>query len=261
MSYNQALYNLYEPRLGNLFDKLKNLEQNQDLKSISSPLLLSVKDEQDHKDADVRIMIFGQETSSWFRCLEETIVEHNLNTLLKIYCDFYYWHERGYKDVSQSPFHNFRDQLKNQLNDELAKNFPNKKVSYIVNNLYKFGKSGGPGRAPEWFLELEREHFNVIQEEIRILDIDLCIFLTGPNYDNRIREIFGIEGDILSKFEEGSSKRSIARVEAGKLTGIRIYHPAFLRRKSLETENRERVVHFITAVPFQKRLTEWQLTR
>lgn len=82
--------------------------------------------------------------------------------------------------------------------------------------------------------------YNILEEEIKIINPDIVLFLTGPNYDYYIKaQLKGVE----FKTVENYGIRQFARVEHEALpkNSFRIYHPVYLRRRSLENNYLEKL--------------------
>lgn len=74
---------------------------------------------------------------------------------------------------------------------------------------------------------------NVLLDEVRVLDPSVCLFLTGPDFDTRVINIFkGV------KYREvpGHKIRALARLDHPSLpsASFRSYHPNFLRQQKQE---------------------------
>lgn len=104
----------------------------------------------------------------------------------------------------------------------------------IWNNIVKIGKFDDKGFPPDYIYEVEREHFSVIKDELKILKPTIVLFLTGPNYDSVIADNFGEL--TYSKLPTDYSEREIAKVN---LTGVpfafRTYHPNYLWRNDINS--------------------------
>ena len=80
-----------------------------------------------------------------------------------------------------------------------------------------------------------------MEEEIKeIIKPKIVLFLTGPNYDNYIRN--QLEG-VKFKTVENYNERQFARVEHKSLpeNSFRIYRPEYLNRVHLKSEYLERL--------------------
>lgn len=82
--------------------------------------------------------------------------------------------------------------------------------------------------------------YNILEEEIKIIKPDIVLFLTGPYYDYYIeKQLKGVE----FKTVENYGIRQFTRVEHEALpkNSFRIYHPVYLRRRSLENNYLEKL--------------------
>ena len=82
--------------------------------------------------------------------------------------------------------------------------------------------------------------YNILEEEIKIINPDIVLFLTGPYYDYYIeKQLKGVE----FKTVENYGIRQFVRVEHEALpkNSFRIYHPVYLRRRSLENNYLEKL--------------------
>ena len=144
----------------------------------ANPLLLYVDNEDEWESADIKIMFFGQETNGW-----EKLFSKDIDTLQNVY-NGHYNKGGGYK--YGYAFWNSILKLKNSI----EKQYPDKKIKMIGNNLIKIGKSSDKNRPPGYIRDIELNHFSVIKDEIAILRPYIIWFLTGPNYDGDIKNIF-----------------------------------------------------------------------
>ena len=84
--------------------------------------------------------------------------------------------------------------------------------------------------------------YNILEEEIKIINPDIVLFLTGPKYDYHIeieKQLKGVEFKTVENYQIGQ----FARVEHKSLpkNSFRIYHPVYLRRRSLENNYLEKL--------------------
>ncbi|TKZ36428.1 hypothetical protein [Brachyspira catarrhinii] len=76
--------------------------------------------------------------------------------------------------------------------------------------------------------------FNILKDEIKIINPDIVLFLTGPDYDDYIKT--QLEGVKFHKLENSDYEKSqFARVEHEVLPkkSFRIYHPNAFRQGSV----------------------------
>ncbi len=203
------------------------------------PLLIKIKDEAKYKNADLRIMIFGQETNSWETEVskmkiptEESVkyIGETVNTFMEAHIK-----HRSKTDL-KTPFW-----IAFKKTNELASEM---KCELIWNNIYKIGNRGkNKNRPHKQIRNLENEYFDVIHDEISILQPDVLLFLTGPGYEARVNKKFGIANyQSLSNIEE----RKLARISLSNgILAFRTYHPGHLNRKGLLKEYLKLIVEDI----------------
>jgi hypothetical protein len=193
------------------------------------PLLLKI-DEDRYQEADLKIMIFGQETNSWEHKVSdklvpleesESIIENTVNVFMNHYSCFL--SEKLNKRGIDSPFW--------IANKKIFNGLKGKKFEILWNNVYKIGnKLTDQNRPHSTIRELENNYFDVIAEEIKILKPNVLVFFTGPNYETRVQKKFKIistQGLSASVSNEALAKLTL---ENG-ITSYRTYHPNYLQQK------------------------------
>ena len=190
-------------------DYLINIRRNPNVLAANPFLIVEPKD---YYNKDKRVMICGQETQGWGNEFDNDPEKATIDELFRIYKEFVN-DDGGYN----SPYWHFIKKLKIEC--------PN--VGFVCNNIVKIGKREGAG-CNDSINELALKYFPVIPEEISILKPDLIVFITGPNYDWRIRKALG-EFQILP---ENQIRRFNQIVFSNKElpTSYRCYHPAYQRR-------------------------------
>ena len=114
----------------------------------------------------------------------------------------------------------------------MQKKFPDKKIRLTWNNIVKIGKHGAKGFPPDYIYEIEREHFHVIPQELEILNPNVVLFLTGPNYDSIIKDNFG---ELKYEALPNSTERQLSRVTLKNVPfAYRTYHPNYLWRNDID---------------------------
>lgn len=177
-----------------------------------------------------RVMLCGQETyDGWYGkeskdYNEDIINKTTVDNLTKLY-DSFVNQNCGYG----KSFWGFYKQIYNSNPD----------VGFIANNIVKIGKRKGRGYDPDVEKEA-RSCFPVFKEEVNILKPDLIIFLTGPNYDDKIEYNLGSfsKENCLDK-EEFSFLNNPANICFDKLNfndnniplSYRINHPGAIQRQ------------------------------
>ena len=200
-----------------------------------------------YADADLKVMVFGQETNSWtgksddFGTSPSPVFSSDvsLEAVMSIYEDFYasYYHDGtfSYNGSRYGTFHYGLNCFATLLNAA----FPDKRIAYVWNNLVKIGKAQGTGFCGPDIYTVEREYFSVIREEINILKPDLLLFLTGT-YDERIRDNWhDVQFSALSSY----AMNEVAQVASSELSipAYRTNHPSARLPKG-EMEARYQVI-------------------
>jgi hypothetical protein len=218
---NKQLYELYSSKWSRLSSAMKQINEdgNLDIKP-ASPLLLFINKEEELQSADIRVMIYGQETNGWCEGFNSDI-----QPILDCYNGFYNgglcWSYGGQFWNGVSKFWTM-----------LEAKYPNKKIRYICNNIVKIGKSDEKGFPPNYIYEVERSHFSIIKDELKIVKPNVVLFLTGPDYDSVIADNFGqLKYEALAPFSE----RWLSKVELSETDfAFRTYHPNFLWRNDID---------------------------
>jgi hypothetical protein len=224
-SINEQLHELYASKWEALSAALLTSVKD-DEKTPTHPLLLHVDNEEAWQNADLKVMIFGQETNDWEKWPQPVkSIEH----LLGVYDGFF----------NKGACRSYGGQFWNgvaRFQWLLGKKYPEKKIRYLWNNIVKIGLADEKGRPlPCMYDEIERTNFHVIPDEVNILRPNVFLFLTGPKnfYENTIRENFGeVAYAPLSPFEE----RQLARLSLPAANcAFRTYHPNFLWRHDINS--------------------------
>ena len=207
--FNKKLEQLYLSQTDNIFKMYKELNQL-GMTNFSYPLLLHVWEEE-YSKTPIKLMIIGQETNGWGAVLE---TPDDVISSMKMYEDFNLG--RNYNSTFWQWVHKINYMLGNpDIN------------CFVWNNILKFGKECDKGH-PDWQVtEHEHKYFNVISDEIDILKPEVCIFLTGPSYDNNIRLKFpDVE---FINFGGYKFINEVAKLKSKNLPfhSYRTYHPGY----------------------------------
>jgi len=222
---NESLIKLYLSKWDDLSSKLNvaTIENSNSLKP-SNPLLISLNNNE-YENSEIKLMIFGQETNSWYGDFN-----NDIEKTLKLYDNFF---NNGYAlEEYGSPFW----QGINRLIELLKVKYPEKKLGFVWNNLIKIGcAERNKNRPPAYLQKIEQESFKIINEEINILKPNIILFLSGPNYDSSI--VFNFESIKFHNISQNNTIRQIAKLNFGSSKNTyRTYHPSYLRR-SKNTDN------------------------
>jgi uracil-DNA glycosylase len=186
----------------------------------TNPLLLVLRDEKKFNSADIRIMIYGQETNDWGGNFENNIEETKV-----IYNDFF----------NTNACFSYGGQFWNGVNlflKKIRQKYPEKKVEFLWNNVVKFGKSGEKNTPPKYISDIENENFAILGEEIDIIKPNLLLFLSGPYYDHILKnQIKGFDKkEELSDF----TSRQLSKFKYNEeVLCYRTYHPNYLWRNDI----------------------------
>ena len=192
--------------------------------------MIEIDDELRYVNADLRIMVFGQETNTWETKVSQIeipigesckYVDETVDVFMKAYNKY-----KNKPDL-KTPFW-FAFKTINELTRDLN-------CEVVWNNIYKIGnKKKNKNRPHEQIRKLENKYFDVIHHEISILQPDVLLFLTGPAYEARVDKKFGIvDNQSFSNIE----KRKLAKLSISNgILAYRTYHPGHLNRKGFLKE-------------------------
>ncbi len=201
----QKLSDMYAPKWEELKQAL-----GERINLIGPPLLLGVglrpeekdgmpySDEAWYTDADLKVMIFGQENRAWGWPKDDETQEilTDSDDFIESYQD--YWSsnyakgESPYLKIKNSPFFTtgFNGMMYG-INLRLHEKYPHKRAAFIWNDVSKLFDKEGTAVSDDLH-KLEMEHFKVIPEEVNLLKPDVAIFFTGfsEKYNRYIKENF-----------------------------------------------------------------------
>lgn len=201
----ETLKEVYEQHTDGLKTLYAELENSNLYDGCSYPLLLSTWD----GEPTPKAMCFGQETNGW--CDSDTI-----EGLMAGYRRFNLG--ESYKTLFWKYFRILSSKF------ELQGKHP-----VLWNNINKIGKIKGKGRPNYQVTELENKHFNVLADELDTIKPRVCVFFTGPNYDDDIRAKLP---DVEFLPIVGYDVRWFARLKSKHLpeNSFRTYHPGYGNR-------------------------------
>jgi hypothetical protein len=231
---NEALKSLYRQAKPRLARRIHRIVDSGTCPAPSNPLLLWVPDVDRYLSADIRVMFFGQETNEWFGEFGS-----RLDSLMTTYEGFF-GSQIGVYEGERYPgsFWNGLHEYANTIEDLTKCN-----VQFMWNNLVKVGQATSKGKPCDQIIDAGIEAFDVIPREIEILEPDIVIFFTGPNYDSIIDRVF--PGTEYTRINNHWDSRQLAVLESPALPPLsfRTYHPNFLYR---HTDRRNSIRDAIT---------------
>ena len=192
--------NLYGSRLVGLYSDFEPIFERKNGVKPALPLLLWLHDCEAYEKADIKVMIFGRETNNWndkanrksfpnytynFGLGTSEDVQYEISGIHDeshdIYgiCDIYAEYQNK-DEAPQTPF----TKKKDIFVDMLKKAFPDKRIECIWNNVHKvgngaLGRGGCCGQPTAEIQQIVKHRFNVVPDEINILNPDIVVFLTG----------------------------------------------------------------------------------
>lgn len=197
-----------------VLDKAFNPSLNE--KKPTNLLCLNISDK--YLAADIKVMVFGQETNDWHGDYGGA---HEAESLVEEYDEFF----TSNKCFSYGgQFWNAVSKMVDILQDKTGKS-----VGLLWNNIIKIGKSGDKGRPEIEVIEWQQPAMKLILKEIEIAKPDIVIFFTGPDYDDMLHVVFE---DIQFECASDKSIRQLALVSSKYLPSksVRTYHPGYLWR-------------------------------
>lgn len=236
----KQLANLYEPK----WNELKQQLDAQDIK-VQAPFMLGVALEHNNQggyvdeswwtDADLKVMVFGQEALNWPIPVSDDGTQIQSDDFVELYQRFYSDNYKGQYFLTDSDNHlaknkffsmGFNGIMSGIKDFVLGEQYSDKKVAYLWNNISKLSVGGRKG-VDSGIHDLEIEYFHVIPQEIEILKPDVLIFLTGPGqnkYYGYIRENFTVNGS--PKPLAGNDVDAVAKLDIeGISLAYKTYHP------------------------------------
>lgn len=209
---NEQLFDLYHQYTEQLCKLYSDLD-NKEISDYAGPLLPCCWEEK-YLKSKFKLVIFGQETNGW--CSQYVKSDDDIRKYIEVYRQF----KLGKNNSTL--FWRYAHRFNFWLNGEDDLNF-------VWNNINKFGKNSGKGKPDQAVLADELCFYNIIREEIKILNPDVCLFLTGPDYDDYIKRKFtAVQFCRLSSF----GSRQVAKLESVDLpiNTYRTYHPGYGNR-------------------------------
>lgn len=220
---NQKLLKLFESKweaVNKVYDALQEEEEWAVLHLACVP--------PNYEKMKYKILIVGQENNGYGY---ETEPKKSMLFTLDFQNNRYY---------DNAPFFSFPYSFCQSIND--CNNEKYSKKSYLAwVNLNEFSfETSSKKPLNEKAQNIIDNEYNILEEEIKIINPDIVLFLTGPNYDYHIeKQLKGVEFKTIENY----GIRQFARVEHEALpkNSFRVYHPVYLRRRGLESEYLERL--------------------
>ena len=186
-------------------------------------------------DADLKVMVFGQEALNWPIPVSDDGTQIQSDDFVELYQRFYSDNYKGQYFLTDSDNHlaknkffsmGFNGIMSGIKDFVLGEQYSDKKVAYLWNNISKLSVGGRKG-VDSGIHDLEIEYFHVIPQEIEILKPDVLIFLTGPGqntYYSYIQDNFNVKGSPIPL--AGNDIDAVAKLDIeGVSLAYKTYHP------------------------------------
>lgn len=232
---NIDLENLYLSKWESLLK-----ESSQIKAKAACPLLVKVNHA--YVEADVKVMIVGQETDGWHRQLNMGDV--TVEELMDVYSEYYSQRKQRGKDHGKRAFWNWKNYR--YFEEKLTSYYrdcSNKSASFIWNNISKIGNDGR-GMPSREIRALERNHFNVFLDEFKILKPDVVIFTTGSTRDSFIEHHFGKGVQLYPKLSLGNGM--LAKETLNLIAEVRLPQFPTIKAIRIEHPNRRTLSNSVT---------------
>ncbi len=226
MDINQELaeyYSLKWRKLCSVLDEneLKGYEYN--------PLLLGVNNPNDFEKADVKVMLFGQDMSlgDWYKYDRNAQVLKECMLSIKTFDNKIGAISNGIKQTRGM------GGGMNLFINKLNSNFKDKEIRYIWNDLVKIGRNIKWNNKKEILESIEDKYFNVLKDEINIIQPQVIIFFTGPQpyWELRLQKKIGITDENYKNISNWNNIKQVALLDLDKTKfpsvkyAFRTYHP------------------------------------
>lgn len=225
MGINEQLQELYDEYYEDFISSLLKLEETKKEsghpEKCSNPLLMYCW-EKEYENAKVKILFIGQETNSWYKEFPKgnNNVQKNIEFCKKFNFGI---NENNPSKNYNSPFWNFIRIINEHFNGKETKH------SFLWTNINKIGKEEGVGAPSEEFLKIEKEKFNVLEEEIKIVNPDVVIFMTGKEKEYYLNGKLRVSGN-PELFDQNLYIQKIECNGFEDILFLRTYHPGFMTR-------------------------------
>lgn len=202
MNKQQLLNDLYETH----WDEITEIRNKNP--GLSAPIL--VKYPVSYMSQKVKLMIVGQQTQGW--------CDGGINDLLACYEDFNFG-----ESYYASPFWNITRKIEKILNIDA--------YAIIWSNLNRcdFNSERPTDKIEKDLMALSK----MLAVEIEILEPNIVLFFSGPNFDEHIKSSFS---GCCFESVKGFTQRELLRVQHELLPShaYRVYHPKYMRIRGIE---------------------------
>lgn len=234
---------LYREYLEHIFQN-KEIETRIENHKISSPQLLDITTPKGkYLESDYRIVFVGKETAGWFNKEQRDKaglinINRQFNKYIHALKSIYKEHDFGAKH--KTPFFKFIELFIGKFDKTSSSN---KSTGYLFTELLRHDEKG-KGLSEALIHEATYNNNYILRKELEILNPDVLIFLTGPNYDRYIKQTY--PNAVFKEIEGYSSNQaSIIKNIPNVRTAVRIYHPRYLSYTNTTSEYSNLLINII----------------
>ncbi len=229
MKINQKLAFYYASRWSNL---CKALDSNELYSYEYNPLLLNIVNSDDFENADIKVMLFGQDMSAgdWYMYDKDKLLDEKgmLSPEIKTFDS-----KTGACNVDGKRQTRGMGGGMNLFIDRLNEKFKDKKVRYVWNDIAKIGRNIEGNEKKVILEDIENQYFDVIKDEINIIQPQVIVFFTGPTmfWESKLQKKLGISKDNYNAIPNWNNIRQVALLDLDKEQfpsvqyAFRTYHP------------------------------------
>lgn len=212
----EKLKSLYTDRQGDFIKVVTSFPDD----DLAGPFLMAPSEK--YNSQTKRLLVIGQETAGWDYHVQNIDKQMEHYEKFNLGIDYY-----------SSPFWNITRKVERAIKIE--------EYSCAWTNISKFDHDGGRshGKYEQAISNLD----NILVEEMKILNPTMCMFFTGPSFDERIKGIF--KGVQFVDIENWPNRQFCKLVHSSlPENSFRSYHPKSLRLRHLE----ESFINYISSI-------------
>jgi hypothetical protein len=177
---------------------------------VHGPFLMSPENE--YQQSKTKLLIIGQETNGWSTTT-------NISTQMSAYREF------GLGKTYNSPFWSIARKLEQAIGTEPC--------SCAWTNINKYDEK--KKRPKQTVREATSELNDILKEEIKLSEPEICVFFVGPRYHKKIMEMYPSVEFVPVKGWKRNALTKLSHPKLPKETFI-TYHPKYLRISKLESD-------------------------
>lgn len=229
MKINQKLALYYASRWSNL---CKALDSNELYSYEYNPLLLNIDNSDDFENAEIKVMLFGQDMSAgdWYMYDREKLLDEKgkLSPEIKTFNN-----KTGACNVDGKRQTRGMGGGMNLFIDRLNDKFKDKQVRYVWNDIAKIGRNIEGNEKKVILEDIENQYFDVVKDEINIIQPHVIVFFTGPTefWESKLQKKLGISKVNYNGIPNWNNIRQVALLDLDKEQfpsvqyAFRTYHP------------------------------------